>query len=481
MISWACLFRFLGLRKSSKHILPKSGFAGRYSQFGVVLPRGWGLVTAATQKAHRERAEASPTKSLRRSRMDAALRTERIVPSIVSPQYLPPALRGCRVALVHDWLTGLRGGEKCLEVLCRAFPTATLHTLLHREGSVGPTIGAMAIHTSPLQRIPGVVSHYRKLLPIMPLAARSWNVGDIDLVVSLSHCVAKSVRVPRGVPHVSYCFTPMRYAWDGREAYLQSWANRPVRRAAAGWMLDRLRHWDRTTADRVTHFVSISETIRGRIKRCYDRESVVIEPPVDTAFYTPKQIERIGPYLCVSALVPYKRIDSAIRVCTATNRLLTIIGAGPDRERLERLAGPSVTFLGWQSDEVIREHYRSCRALLFPGEEDFGIVPAEAMACGAPVIALGRGGAAETVDARAGVLYNEPTDEALEAVISGWESEGRPQDPIWARKLAERYAVPSFQERLLGHLAEVMGEGRSRKAPPAPHVGIRAKSRASES
>ena len=145
----------------------------------------------------------------------------------------------------------------------------------------------MAIRTSPLQRVPGVLRHYRKLLPLMPLAARSWDVRGADLVVSLSHCVAKSVRVPLGVPHVCYCFTPMRYAWDGRDAYLETWADKPIRRAAAGLLLDRLRRWDRATADRVTHFVAISETVRGRIARCYGRESQVIEPPVDTAFYTP--------------------------------------------------------------------------------------------------------------------------------------------------------------------------------------------------
>ena len=385
---------------------------------------------------------------------------------------LPPALRGRRVALVHDWLTGLRGGEKCLEVLCRAFPDATLHTLIHRPGSVGEAIGAMTIRTSPLQRIPGVFRHYRKLLPMMPMAARSWDVRGADLVVSLSHCVAKSVRVPNGVPHVCYCFTPMRYAWDGRDAYLESWADRPVRRAAAGWMLDRLRRWDRATARRVTHFVAISETIRGRITRCYDRDSEVIEPPVDTSFYTPSSEDRRrdGPYLCVSALVPYKRIDSAVRVCSATNRPLVVIGKGPDRERLERLAGPSVSFLGWQTDEVIRDHYQRCRALLFPGEEDFGIVPAEAMACGAPVIALGRGGAAETVDNRAGVLYDQPTDDGLAQAIAKWETAGRPHDPAWARQRAETFALPSFRRRLLDHLAAVMSETHRDTAPPAPHL-----------
>ena len=409
--------------------------------------------------------------------MDARLRQGIALARDPAAADVPAILKGKRVALVHDWLTGLRGGEKCLEVLCRAFPDATLHTLIHKPGSVGPTIGGMAIRTSPLQRIPAITRHYRKFLPIMPLAARSWDVRGADLVVSLSHCVAKSVRPPAGVPHVSYCFTPMRYAWDGRDAYLDTWTKKPIRRAAAGLLLDGLRRWDRATADRVSHFVAISQTVRGRISRCYGRESHVIEPPVDTAFYTRAPVDRDGPYLCVSALVPYKRIDAAVRVCSARGWPLVVIGAGPDRSRLEHLAGPSVTFLGWQSDDVIRDHYRRCRALLFPGEEDFGIVPAEAMACGAPVIALGRGGAAETVDDRSGMLYEDATDQGLEAAIAYWEAAGRPHDPNWARQRAETYALPSFRERLLGHLAEVMGESSSHHAPPAPHVRPRSRTR----
>src|SRR5947209_2225352 len=163
-----------------------------------------------------------------------------------------PDLSGLRVALVHDWLTGMRGGEKCLEVLCRAFPGADLYTLIHRPGSLTPPIESMAIHTTPLQRLPGVFRHYRKLLPLMPMAARTWRPEGVDLVVSLSHCVAKSVRVPDGVPHVCYCFTPMRYAWQGRDAYLDAWSQKPLTRQLARTVLDRMRGWDRATAARVS-------------------------------------------------------------------------------------------------------------------------------------------------------------------------------------------------------------------------------------
>jgi glycosyltransferase involved in cell wall biosynthesis len=392
--------------------------------------------------------------------MDASIRVD-------STSTARPALAGLRVALVHDWLTGMRGGEKCLEVLCRAFPGATLHTLIHRPASTSPAIERMAIRTSPLQRVPGVFRHYRHLLPVMPIAARAWRVGRADLVVSLSHCVAKAVRVPAGVPHVCYCFTPMRYAWDGRSAYLDNWSDRPLRRALAGALLDRLRAWDRATARRVTHFVAISETVRRRISRCYGRDSRVIPPPVDTDFYTQADEPRDGPYLCVSALVPYKRVDHAVAACSATGRPLVVIGEGPDRARLERLAGPTVRFLGWQPDEVLRAHYRRCRALLFPGEEDFGIVPAEALACGATVIALGVGGVAETVDPAVGRLYADPTPEGLIAALDAWESAGRPHEPALARRRAEGLALPLFRERLLAYLAEVVAG-----PVPAPHVAV---------
>jgi glycosyltransferase involved in cell wall biosynthesis len=385
----------------------------------------------------------------------------------------PQALAGLRVALVHDWLTGMRGGEKCLDVLCRSFPRAELYTLIHRRDALSPSIESMAIRTSPLQHVPRVFRYYRQLLPVMPLAARAWRLKkNVDLVISLSHCVAKSVIPPAGVPHVCYCFTPMRYAWHARETYLENWSNRPIKRKVARWMLERLREWDRATASRVTHFVAISETVRQRVADCYGRESHVIQPPVEVDFYTPDPHDRPrdDAYLVVSALVPYKRIDQAVAACTRSNRRLTVIGAGPERARLEQSAGPTVRFLGWQPDEVIRDHLRRCRALLFPGEEDFGIVPVEALACGAPVIALGRGGAAETIDDTVGRIYTEPSAAGLLGAISEWENQGCPHDPVGARVRAEQFARPLFRERLLDFLVEVVGSRSKHAMPPAPHV-----------
>ncbi len=361
-----------------------------------------------------------------------------------------------RVVLVHDWLTGMRGGEKCLEPLARRWPAAELLTLLHRRGSVSPAIEALRPRASPLNRLPGVGRYYRYLLPLMPFAA-GWKVRDADLVVSLSHCVAKSVRPPEGVPHVCYCFTPMRYAWHMRESYF---GRRGLKAKAIDTLLGAIREWDRRTADRVTHFVAISRTIRDRIRECYGRDSVVIAPPVDTEFYTPAPTPapRDDFYLVVSALAPYKRFDLALAACAKLGRKLVVIGSGQQAAKLAAAAGPGARFLGWQPDEVIRDHYRRCRAVLFPAEEDFGIVPVEAQACGAPVIAYGRGGATETVTpGETGLFFESQTADSLADAIHRFESSTF--DPAACRRNAERFSRPRYEAELFGYVGQVMGGG----------------------
>jgi len=369
-----------------------------------------------------------------------------------------------KLALVHDWLTGMRGGEKCLEVLCRRFPDARLFTLLHVVGSTSPAIERMPITTSFLQRLPGARRYYRYLLPLMPAAVQRLKVpADVDLVVSFSHAVAKGIRPPPGVPHVCYCFTPMRYAWHRRDDYFAvSGRSRatPVT-AIRNALLDRLRRWDRETADRVTHFVAISRTVAGRIAESYGRQSRLIHPPVDVDFYTPADVPRGPTYLCVSALVPYKRIDLAVEACNRLGRRLVVIGSGPERRRLERLAGPTVTLTGWLSNEAIRDHFRRARALLFPANEDFGIVPVEAQACGTPVIAFGGGGATETVlpaeEGRpgTGLFFDEQTPESLASAIARLEANPGLFSPERARRQAERFGVDRFERELGAYLEEV--------------------------
>jgi len=373
------------------------------------------------------------------------------------------------VALIHDWLTGMRGGEKCLEVLCRRFPGAKLYTLLHVPGTTSPAIERMRITTSFLQRFPGVARHYRYLLPLMPAAVERLDVpGDVELVVSFSHAVAKSVKPPPGVPHVCYCFTPMRYAWHRRDDYFcfsGRFRQTPMA-ALRKLVLKRIRHWDRATSDRVTHFVAASRTVAARIAECYGRPSTVIYPPVDTHFYTPAPtaagVRREDFFLCVSALAPYKRIDLAVEACNRGRRRLLVIGEGPEWRRLEQLAGPTVTLAGRLSNEQIRDYLRRTRALLFPGHEDFGIVPLEAQACGTPVIALGEGGLTETIlpadeeTTGTGWFFEEQTPDSLYRAIRRFEAHGDRFDPQLARRQAERFAPERFERELVGYLEDVV-------------------------
>jgi glycosyltransferase involved in cell wall biosynthesis len=334
-----------------------------------------------------------------------------------------------KVALVHDWLTGMRGGEKVLDVLCELFPGADLFTLVHRRGSVSPLIEGRRITTSFVQRLPLAATRYRLYLPLFPFAIEQFSFDGYDLVVSSSHCAAKAVVVPGRTRHIAYCHSPMRYAWDQFEEYFgparvgprtSRWVYRPL--------LSRLARWDAATAPRVHRFVANSRHVAGRIQRYYNRASTVVHPPVDTNFFQPSPAVAsaalsatlsAAPALVVSALVPYKRVDRAIEACALAGIPLRIAGDGPDRERLERQAGATqagsaVTFLGRVSDEVLRDEYRAARVAILPGEEDFGIAPLEAQACGRPVVALARGGALETVkNGQTGLLFPEPTAASL--------------------------------------------------------------------
>jgi glycosyltransferase involved in cell wall biosynthesis len=369
-------------------------------------------------------------------------------------------LQTARIALVHDWLTGYRGGEKCLAVLCRHFPDAKLYTLLHARGSLPDAIERMDIRPSFLQRLPNVEKYYRYTLPLMPFAAR-WPIGPCDMVVSLSHAVAKAARPPQGVPHVCYCFTPMRYAWHMRESYFAGRV-RGLKARLVDRLLASLREWDKRTASRVTHFIAISETIRRRIAECYGRESVVIYPPVDTDFYTPDPtVRREDFYLIISAFAPYKRVDLAIEACNRLGRRLVVIGSGQDAARLKSLAGPSVEFLGWRPDAELRDHLRRCRVLLFPGEEDFGIVPVEANACGTPVIAFAKGGATETIvplgrEGATGAWFEEQTVDSLVAAMQEFERAENGIDSAAARRQSLKFDQRRYETELLGYLGHVL-------------------------
>jgi glycosyltransferase involved in cell wall biosynthesis len=360
------------------------------------------------------------------------------------------------VALVHDWLTGMRGGEKVLEVLCELYPHADIYTLLHVPGSVSPVIEAHAIHTSLLQHLPGAPRYYRQCLPLFPILIERFALDDYDLVISSSHCVAKSVVTTGRTRHLCYCHTPMRYAWEQFEAYFGAAKVGGVKSALLRPALAALARWDRATADRPHAYHTNSQHVASRIRRYYNRAATVVYPPVNTAFYHPDGTVPRDYALVVSALVPYKRIDRAIDACRSARLPLKIVGSGPEFGRLQRNAGDTVDLLGTRTDEEIRDLYRGAGVVVMPGEEDFGIVPLEAQACGRPVVALGRGGALETVvDGVTGILV---PDESSEALADGLRRATRRWfDSVAIRQHALAFSRERFAVELQARIDEFLG------------------------
>lgn len=358
-----------------------------------------------------------------------------------------------KVALVHDWLTGMRGGERCLEIFCELFPEASLYTLLHIRGSVSPIIEQRTIHTSFIGRLPFAKRRYRTYLPLFPIAIEHFNLKGYDLIISLSHCVAKGILPPPDALHLSYLFTPMRYAWDMFEDYFGKRG-----KGLISGLMHYLRMWDAMSSQRVDHFLCISNHVAKRIEKYYRRNAEVVHPPVDTKRF--KMANRQEDFfLIVSNLSPYKRIDIAIEAFNRLNYPLIIIGSGPELKRLQSKAGLNIKFLGWQKDDVVSDYYSKCRALIFPGEEDFGIVPLEAMASGRPVIAYGRGGALETIlsyDQQAtkgkksptGLFFDEPSADSLIAVVNRFTKLEKEFDPAEIRKHALQWDREIFKEKI---------------------------------
>jgi glycosyltransferase involved in cell wall biosynthesis len=365
-----------------------------------------------------------------------------------------------RTALVHDWLTGMRGGEAVLEAIASLFPQAPIFTLLHVAGSVSPALELHPIHASFLQRVPGVARHYRRLLPLFPAAVEDFDLGGFDLVISSSHCAAKGVIPPPGSYHLCYCHTPMRYAWDQEHAYFPR--RRGLRARLRGLALTALRAWDVAASARVDRFLANSRFVAERIRRFYGREARVLPPPVDADFFSPAATEgesagtEGGPYvLAVAALARYKRLDLAIEACRRLGLELRVVGTGPEWSTLKRLAGSGVRFLGRVDRERLRSLYRGALCLVQPGIEDFGIAPVEALACGTPVVALGRGGVLDVVeDGVHGVLYQE--QESASAVAEAIDSRRRIRfNPLDLRRRAEAFSIMRFNERLKSILAEI--------------------------
>ncbi|MGB9006906.1 MAG: glycosyltransferase [Candidatus Aminicenantales bacterium] len=366
-----------------------------------------------------------------------------------------------KIALVHDWLTGQRGGEKVLEVLAELFPEAPIYTLFHVRGSQIPDIEKKDIRTSFLQRLPWAKRKYRFYLPLFPLAVELFDLQDFDLVISSSHCAAKGI-IPRpDALHLSYIHSPMRYAWNQYFAYFSPRRLGPFSRWLIPPLIHALRVWDVASSARTDTFVANSRNVARRIEKYYRRKAEVIPPPVDTGFFRPEKepgISARGSYfLIVSALVPYKMIDLAVEVFNRRGQELWIVGGGPEYRKLRRAAKSNIRFLGSLPAEDLRQAYRGARALLQPWEEDFGIASLEAQACGLPVIAYSRGGARETVlPGKTGLLFDDLNAAGLSAALDNFQ--GLAFNKSTARKNAMRFSRPLFKKKISGFIRRAWSE-----------------------
>ncbi len=359
-----------------------------------------------------------------------------------------------RVALAHEWIVTLGGSERVVLEFHSLFPQAPIFTTVYDPKLAPAAFRGLDIHPSFLQRVPFARRHYRPFLPLMPLAFSRFDTRPYDMVLISSHAASKAIRKHPGQIHVCYCYTPMRYAWDLYDLYVNRSGLDPLRKLAARAVFRAMRRWDAQSAAHVDDFIAISENVRGRIRRYYGRDATVIWPPIDCTRFRPTT--PVGDhFLVVSRLVPYKRVDIAVRAFTQLGWPLRIVGAGSERKRLEGLAGPTIRFLGLLGDEELAHEYATARALVFTANEDAGMVPLEAQAAGRPVLALRAGGAVEVVvDGETGAFFEEQQEESLVEALKRFRPEA--YHPARIRAHAEQYDRPRFRAAILRHLEGVI-------------------------
>jgi len=375
-----------------------------------------------------------------------------------------------KVALIHDWLLERRGGERVLEAFCELFPNADLYTLIFVPERVSPRLRTAKVFCSSFSRLPKIQNYYRYCLPLLPRAIEKFRLQDYDLVLSSSHCVAKGI-FPGSALHIAYVHAPMRYVWDQHDAYFgpdSSW----IARTGMALCRSYLQRWDVRSAARVDYFIANSKNVAGKIKHLYARDATVIYPPVDVPkFNLHPDLQPY--YLIVSALVPYKKIDIAIEAFNRLRLPLKIVGEGPLRGRLQKLAQPNIEFLGWLNDQDLAAVYGHCQALIFPGEEDFGITPLEAQASGRPVIAYGRGGALETVlplgtgsiTPATGILFPQASAESLMAAIEFYQKHRERFEPATIRRHAAKFSGERFKTQISDYIAARFREHKTEAKP----------------
>lgn len=363
-----------------------------------------------------------------------------------------------RVAIVHYWLVGMRGGEKVVEVLCDLYPDADIFTLVCDPSTISEKLKRHRITTSFLQKIGGV-KLYQKMLPLMPHALESFDLTGYDLIISSEAGPAKGIIPGPDAMHICYCHSPMRYIWDLYPQYRA--AAGAVTRLLMSLTAPSLRQWDVSTSHRVDHFIANSTYVAQRIERYYRRTAHVIHPPVNLARFAHEAPADVGDfYLCAGQITPYKRIEIAVEACTRLGRRLVVLGAGAT-PALRRLAGSTVEFLGSVDDATMNRHFATCKALLFPGVEDFGIVPLEVMASGRPVVAFARGGALETVvEGKTGLFFHEQTTEAVIDAIERFETIEATFSAADLRAHARSFDTTVCRERLAGFIDSALSERR---------------------